>query len=86
MTRDVRGWSGRLDWCVRGWSIGALLLLAASGAVSATTVTYTTLDPPGSTRTIAASINLRGDVAGNYVAGGVVHGFVYSNGTYATLD
>jgi hypothetical protein len=76
MGRNLRGWSGRVDQWARGLSIGALLSLAASDAASAATVTYLTLDPPGSTRTTVASISARGDVAGSYIAGGAVHGFV----------
>ena len=48
--------------------------------------TFTTLDPPGATYSIAWSINNRGQVAGNYNDGSRSYGFVYSNGTFAILE
>jgi probable HAF family extracellular repeat protein len=57
----------------------------------ATTYTYTTLDDPSAgtqeTYTFADSINDSGQVAGYYLdSNAVSHGFVYSNGTYTTLN
>jgi hypothetical protein len=37
---------------------------------------FTTIDAPGSTATNVTGINARGDIVGNYVAGGVTHGFI----------
>ena len=56
-----------------------------------TTPTFTTLEglPSGDygagTYGAAYGINNRGDIVGTYVGGGL-HGFLYSNGTYTTLD
>jgi probable HAF family extracellular repeat protein len=49
---------------------------------------YTTLnDPLATTYTTATGINDAGQIVGYYVDGsGVQHGFLYSNGTYATFD
>jgi len=58
----------------------SLPLLRAQG------VTYTTLDPSGSTGTQATGIS-GNNVVGWYVDGNSVdHGFIYNNGTYTTLD
>jgi probable HAF family extracellular repeat protein len=49
---------------------------------------YTILDFPGSSDTIATSINNQGLVVGYYQNPGSSHtnGFLYSNGTYTTID
>ena len=56
---------------------------------------YTTLDDPlatgntpafGITGTLAYGINDNGDIVGHYNADGSVHGFLYSGGSYTTLD
>jgi hypothetical protein len=47
--------------------------------------TYTTLDPPGSTLTVAQGINNRGVIVGLYIDSGQ-HGFVLSDGVYTTID
>ena len=52
-----------------------------------TTYTYTTIDPPGSTYTIANSINAEGQIVGLYQnSNGVEHGFLNSGGIYTTID
>ena len=48
---------------------------------------YTTIDPPGSTRTIASGINDSGQIVGNFNdAADVGHGFLLSEGSYTTID
>jgi uncharacterized membrane protein len=51
--------------------------------------TYTTLDVPGSTYTVAEDINNNGQIAGYYFLGpggsGGVRGFLYDSGNYTTL-
>jgi|SRR2546423_1577423 probable HAF family extracellular repeat protein len=48
---------------------------------------YTTLDDPGATQgTFASGINDAGQIVGTYLTGTGVHGFVYSGGTFTTLD
>jgi probable HAF family extracellular repeat protein len=49
--------------------------------------TYTTLDPPGSTFTVAEGINNAGVIVGVYFdADGQRHGFFLSNGVYTKID
>src|SRR6516165_7884444 len=55
------------------------------------TYTYQTIDPPGSTYTIAESINSKGEIVGLYydsqlTPGQIEHGFLYNHGTYTTID
>src|SRR5262245_52392147 len=47
---------------------------------------FTTIDPPGSTFTFPFGINPQGDIVGNYVTGGVIHGFLLHEGNYTTID
>ena len=49
---------------------------------------YQTIDPPGSTYTIARSINDNGQIVGFYLdrPGGTEHGFLYNKGIYTTID
>ncbi|MFZ1641753.1 MAG: hypothetical protein WAV07_10030 [Candidatus Contendobacter sp.] len=55
--------------------------------VHAATYSFTTFDVPGATfGTFPSSINASGQVAGFYSDGSGGHGFVYSNGTFTTLD
>jgi probable HAF family extracellular repeat protein len=49
------------------------------------TYTYTTIDDPSGRNTLAFGINDAGQVVGEYVSNGI-HGFLYSGGTYTTLD
>ena len=52
-----------------------------------TTYTYQTIDPPGSTYTIANSINSNGQIVGLYYdSNHVEHGFLDNNGVYTTID
>jgi uncharacterized membrane protein len=48
--------------------------------------TYTTLDPPGSSLTVAEGINNGGVIVGVYFDGNNQHGFVLSNGGYTKID
>jgi PEP-CTERM motif len=60
------------------------LLLVRSGQVSADIIT--TIDPPGSTATIAYGVS-GNNVVGYYKdSNGVGHGFFYNGSTYTTLD
>src|SRR5262249_13894425 len=49
---------------------------------------YTTINDPaaGAGATLAAGFNDLGQVVGYAYYGGASHGFLYSNGTYTTLD
>jgi probable HAF family extracellular repeat protein len=48
---------------------------------------FQTIDPPGSTYTIAWSINDKGQIVGFYVdSNHTEHGFLYNNGNYTTID
>src|SRR6266566_1870271 len=44
---------------------------------------YTTIDDPSGSSTFAYGINASGQIVGSYLPG---HGFLYSAGTYTTLD
>jgi uncharacterized membrane protein len=60
------------------------LLVSASTAFS---LTFTTIDPPQPTFTLALDINAPRDIVGNYVtADGKTHGFVLNKGTFTTID
>src|SRR5205807_10496761 len=48
--------------------------------------TYTTLDDPAGTDTVATGINDLGQIVGHYSNGSVQHSFLYSAGAYITLD
>ncbi len=39
---------------------------------------FTTIDFPGAISTLERGINAGGDLVGNYVAGGITHGFLAS--------
>jgi probable HAF family extracellular repeat protein len=52
-----------------------------------TTYPYRTIDPPGSTYSIAYSINAKGQIVGFYQGSNAQeHGFLDSGGTFATID
>ena len=52
-----------------------------------TTYTYTTIDPPGSTYSVAESINNKGQIVGFYQnSSGQEFGFLDSGGKYTTID
>lgn len=68
-------------------SLGLMVLTLAIQGVSAATYTISNINVPGALITNAMGINNAGDIVGNYHdAADVVHGFVYSNGTFTTLD
>jgi hypothetical protein len=49
--------------------------------------TYTAVDFPGALRSVAADINERGDIVGEYVdTGGGRHMYLLSNGVFSTID
>src|SRR5882724_9539698 len=74
----------------RQWKLYLLALSCALGAASnvlADGPTFTTIDFPGATQTLAWGINTRGDIVGNYVnADKSDHGFMLSGGQYTTID
>ena len=49
--------------------------------------TFTSIDVPGATATLAAGINNAGQIVGAYIAAdGTTHGFLDSGGTFTTID
>ena len=48
--------------------------------------TFTSIDPPGSTSTIAYGVNTSGQVVGYYTNASGTHGFLMSAGTFSTID
>ena len=65
-----------------GMFIMGLLASAASPVFAST---FTTIDLPGATDTLAIGINARGQIVGLYVAGGT-HGFLLDKGNFTTID
>src|SRR5436190_1742857 len=64
----------------------ALGLVVVAMPTIALPITFTTIDPPGSTSTLPVGINPQGDIVGRYTASGVVHGFLLHEGTFTTID
>src|SRR5215472_593455 len=63
-----------------------VVLCALAGfALADDALTFTTIDPPGSTFTFPFGINPDGDVVGNYSKSGN-HGFLFHDGTFTTID
>jgi uncharacterized membrane protein len=63
------------------------IVLGVAASAEPLTYTYSTIDPPGSTYTIANDINDKGQIVGLYYDGNrVEHGFISDNGTYTTID
>src|SRR5262249_8329382 len=48
--------------------------------------TFTTIDVPGSSATIASGINNIGQIVGYFGESGRAHGFIKSGATYTTID
>ncbi len=64
----------------------SLPLLASPGA-QARPVTFTPIDVPGATTTVANGINASGEIVGAYAdAAGKTHGYVLSGGVFTTID
>ena len=67
----------------------ALASATAGGSPVRANPTYLTIDPPGTTNTLAEGVNTGGDVAGSYEDSSFnLHGFIwqFSNNTYTTFD
>ena len=47
---------------------------------------FASIDAPGATLTDVNGINDSGAIVGNYVAGGITHGFLLNGGLYTALD
>ena len=90
----------RLQLCCLAAAGVALAACADSGAVAGPAIArratverlvdpavLTTLDVPGSTRTLALDINEEGEIVGRYVSAGQNHGFLRdANGNMTTVD
>ena len=67
----------------------ASISLASCNQGSATrrSLSFTTIDFPGTTETLLFKINANGEIAGAYTVGpNVVHGFLLQGGTFTTFD
>jgi hypothetical protein len=64
----------------------SFLLAVTSQATGQQLDTLTTIDVPGATYTDVQGINPRGDMVGEYIAGGVTHGFLLRQGHFASID
>jgi len=75
---------------MKSWKVFLGLAVWACGALSlgvARAQRFTTIDFPGSTRTVARWINPESDIAGFYDAGGTTHGFLRSkDGTLTPIN
>jgi len=59
----------------------------AMDELSGTPFTFTSVDVPGASNTIATGINARGSIVGIYYdTAGIEHGFLLKNGNFSTLD
>ena len=64
-----------------------LVVAAFASSVSAAPYTFTTLDFPGASSTLAFGINNAGQVVGRFSdSSGGRHGFINTGGTFTTLD
>ena len=74
----------------RPWKLYSLALgffLSATSNVLGQGPTFTTIDFPGATSTLAWAINTRGDIVGAYVSAyNSTHGFLLRGGQYSTID
>ena len=71
------------------WFLAAVLVLSvlASTSSSAPAPTFSTIDFPGASFTVAFGINNRGEIVGNYgFADGTGHGFLLDKGNFTTID
>jgi hypothetical protein len=79
---------------VLGLVVMTLLVAGAMPSVAVQAKTerpyvFTTIDVPGATQTFAMGNNARGDLVGYYKRGSALspsHGFLWSNGTFTTID
>jgi len=63
------------------------VMLAAPGSIAAGTFSFTDVNYPGASLTVASGINDSGQIVGYYSdTSGVGHGFLLSAGTYTTID
>ncbi len=67
------------------YALAVIAFLGACPALAAN-YSYTQLDVPGASYTIAQAVSASGQVAGVYGAGGRNHGFVWSAGTFTELN
>src|SRR5262249_11642225 len=63
----------------------SLLLAVTSQAIGQQLNTLTRIDVPGASFTSGQGINPRGDIVGQYISGGVSHGFLLSAGQFASI-
>jgi len=69
---------------MKSWFLFALALLLAPSSFA---ITYTTIDYPGATYTLAYGINMAGDIVGSYTDVSFrYHGFLLSQGVFMTID
>src|SRR5947208_7390652 len=71
------------------WFLAAVLVLSvlASTSSSAPAPTFSTINFPGASFTVAFGINNRGEIVGNYgFADGTGHGFLLDKGNFTTID
>jgi len=67
--------------------VGAFVLTLAAIPSGASAFTFTTIDVPGATFTIAIGINARSQIVGHYRdASGTEHGFLLDKSTFTTID
>ena len=62
-----------------------IALIGSCSIASASAYTYTTIDVPGGSNTIAYGINDAGQIVGRFEGNGV-HGFLYSGGGFSQVD
>ena len=74
----------------RKWTVYSLALGIALGSTSnlpAQAPNFTTIDFPGAKVTSPGASNARGDIVGGYtLPDGTRHGFLWSGGSFTTID
>lgn len=69
------------------FAVGFVLAATGTGALAQETQTFTTIDIPGATSTVALDLNAAGDIVGSYLAAGRTRGFLLDrNGQLYLID
>jgi uncharacterized membrane protein len=64
----------------------SFVLSVTPSALSSDDPTFTTIDFPGATFNSAMGINSRGDIVGQYNTAGRVHGYLWREGEFTSID
>jgi hypothetical protein len=81
----------QLQWPVAVLALVVVQIFSGTGAASTGSCAksqspFTTIEFPGATFLAASGINGQGDIVGRYVAAGITHGFLLSDGVIETIE